>query len=56
MGAAFSWGGVRPKRYSVQPDPEEQGFVVVQGRVPRGHAQKIQFKKMMVMNFSTILL
>ena len=44
MEAASSWGGVRPKRYSVQPDPEVQGVVVVQGRVPRGHAQKIRFK------------
>jgi len=39
MGAASSWGGVRLKRYSVQPGPEVQGVVVVQSRVPRGHAQ-----------------
>ena len=44
MGAASSWGGVRPKRYSVQPDPEEQGFVVVQGRFPREHAQNTLLK------------
>ena len=44
MGAASSWGGVRPKRYSVQPDPEEQGFVVVQSRVPRGYAQNTILK------------
>ena len=39
MGAASSWGGVRPKRYSVQRDPDAALSCFWHGRVHRGHAQ-----------------